>query len=97
VTAQCWYAKNSSLTACQIFPLLIEGSQNKSSGQEQNQMKDSNGWEIVFTYLTKEALKDGYLVKVNSETSKEVGIKFPVYITLAAWICQLKYKFKLLQ
>ena len=48
-------------------------------------MKDDNGWEIVSTYSTKEAVADGYLVKVGSETSKEAGIKFPVYITRAAW------------
>jgi hypothetical protein len=85
VTAQCWYAKNLSLTACQIFPELSEGCQKKSSGQEQNQMKDSNGWEIVSTYSTKEAVDDGYLVKVDSKASKEAGIKFPVYLTRAVW------------
>jgi len=48
-------------------------------------MKDSNGWKIVSTYSTKEAVEDGYLVKVDAEISKEAGIKFPVYLTRAAW------------
>jgi hypothetical protein len=85
VTAQCWYAKNLSLTACQIFPELIGGCHNKSVGQQQNQMKDSNGWKIVSTYSTREALADGFLVKVDSKASEEAGIKFPVYLTRAAW------------
>ena len=41
-------------------------------------MKDDNGWEIVSTYSTKQAVDDGFLVKVDSEASNEVGIKFPV-------------------
>ena len=48
-------------------------------------MKDSNGWEIVSTYSTKQAVDDGFLVKIGSEASKEAGIKFPVYLTCAAW------------
>ena len=48
-------------------------------------MKDNNGWEIVSTYSTREAVADGFLVKVDSEASNEVGIKFPVYLTRAAW------------
>lgn len=48
-------------------------------------MKYSNGWKIVSTYSTKQAVDDGFLVKVDSEASKEAGIKFPVYITRAAW------------
>ncbi|MBW8333995.1 MAG: hypothetical protein K0M40_18380 [Prolixibacteraceae bacterium] len=48
-------------------------------------MKDSNGWEIISTYSTKEAVDGGFLVKVASEASREAGIKFPVYLTRAAW------------
>jgi hypothetical protein len=48
-------------------------------------MKDINGWKIVSTYSTKQAVEDGFLVKVDSEASKEAGIKFPVYITRAVW------------
>ena len=48
-------------------------------------MKDSNGWKIVSTYSTKQAVDDGFLVKVESEASREAGIKFPVYLTRAAW------------
>lgn len=48
-------------------------------------MKDINGWKLVSTYSTKQAVDDGFLVKVDSGASKEAGIKFPVYITRAAW------------
>jgi len=48
-------------------------------------MKDSNGWEIVSTYSTREAVADGFLVKVDSKASEEAGIKFPVYLTCAVW------------
>lgn len=48
-------------------------------------MKDINVWEIVSTYSTKEAVADGFLVKVDTEASKEAGIKFPVYLTRAVW------------
>ena len=48
-------------------------------------MKDSNGWEIISTYSTRQAVEDGFLVKVDSKASEEVGIKFPVYLTRAAW------------
>ena len=48
-------------------------------------MKDSNGWEIVSTYSAKEAVDDGFLIKVDSKASEEAGIKFPVYLTCAAW------------
>jgi len=48
-------------------------------------MKDINGWKIVSMYSTKQAVDDGFLVKVDSGASKEAGIKFPVYITRAAW------------
>ena len=48
-------------------------------------MKDINGWEIVSSYSTKQAVDDGFLVKVDSEASKEAGIKFPVYLTRAVW------------
>ena len=48
-------------------------------------MKDSNEWKIVSTYSTKQAVDDGFLIKVDSEASKEAGIKFPVYLTRSAW------------
>ena len=67
------------------IPELIDGCHNKSARQQQNQMKDSNGWKIVSTYSTKEAVADGFLVKVDSKAAKEASIKFPVYLTRAVW------------
>jgi hypothetical protein len=48
-------------------------------------MKDSNGWKIVSTYSTREAVAEGFMVKVDSKASEESGIKFPVYLTRAVW------------
>ena len=45
-----------------VNPLFFQGRQNMSVGQRQN----DNGWEIVSTYSTKEAVDDGLLVKVDS-------------------------------
>jgi len=43
------------------------------------------GMKIISTYTTKEAVADGYLVKVDQKISKEAGIKYPVYLTRAVW------------
>ena len=48
-------------------------------------MKDSSEWEIVSTYSTREAVADGFLVKVETKASEEASINFPVYLTRAAW------------
>lgn len=48
-------------------------------------MTDENGWEIISTYTTKNAVDDGYLVRVDEKSSKEAGIKFPVYLSRAVW------------
>jgi type I site-specific restriction endonuclease len=48
-------------------------------------MKDSNGWEFFPTYSTREAVDDGFLVKIDLNTSKEVGIKFPVCQISTVW------------
>jgi len=43
------------------------------------------GMKIISTYTTKEAVADGYLVRVADGQSKEAGIKYPVYLTRAVW------------
>jgi hypothetical protein len=35
----------------------------------------------IFSYSTKQAVEDGVLVKIDSVILKEIGIKFPVYLT----------------
>ena len=37
--------------------------------------------DIVFSYTTKEAVKDGFLVKIEGELPSDAGIRFPVYLT----------------
>lgn len=37
--------------------------------------------EIIFSYTTKQAVDDGELIKIDSGILKEIGIKFPVYLT----------------
>ena len=48
-------------------------------------MSDFDDMKIISTYTTKEAVADGYLVRVADGESKEAGIKFPVYLTRAVW------------
>jgi len=48
-------------------------------------MEKSSDWNIISTYTTREAVADGFLVKVEAEASKEAGIKYPVYMTRAVW------------
>ena len=35
----------------------------------------------IYSYTTKQAVDDGVLVKIDSAILKEIGIKFPVYLT----------------
>ncbi len=48
-------------------------------------MEKSSEWNVISTYTTREAVADGFLVKVEAEASKEAGIKYPVYMTRAVW------------
>lgn len=48
-------------------------------------MEKSSEWNVISTYTTREAVSDGFLVKVEAEASKEAGIKYPVYMTRAVW------------
>ena len=49
------------------------------------QMDDFSDWEVIDTYSTKQAVEDGFLVRVDHKISKEAGIKYPVYLTRAVW------------
>jgi hypothetical protein len=42
------------------------------------------GAEVIYAYTRKDALADGVQIDV-SEVAREAGLKFPVYITRAAW------------
>jgi hypothetical protein len=48
-------------------------------------MDDFNDMKIISTYTTKEAVADGFLVRVADGQSKEAGIKYSVYMTKAVW------------
>ena len=48
-------------------------------------MSDFSDWEVIDTYSTKQAVEDGFLVRVDQKISKEAGIKYPVYLTRAVW------------
>lgn len=48
-------------------------------------MSDFSEWEVIDTYSTKQAVEDGFLVRVDPKVSKEAGIKYPVYLTRAVW------------
>ena len=40
-----------------------------------------NDMKVIYSYSTKQAVEDGVLVKIDSPITKEIGIKFPVYLT----------------
>jgi len=42
-------------------------------------MFDKN--DIIYTYTTAQAIQDGIMVLMDSELSKEAGIKYPVVVT----------------
>ena len=48
-------------------------------------MEDFNDMKIISTYTTKEAVEDGFLVRVADGQSKEAEIKYPVYLTRSVW------------
>ncbi len=59
-TAQLWYAKNLSLTACQISP-AIDGCHKKSAGQQRNLMNNSFDIYEMVTNLIIERLEKGVI------------------------------------
>lgn len=42
-------------------------------------------WNIIDVYSRKQAIADGVQVLANPDTTKEAGIKFPVYFTQTAY------------
>lgn len=48
-------------------------------------MSISSEWEVVDVYSTKQAVEDGFLVRIEEKVSKEAGIKYPVYLTRGVW------------
>lgn len=46
-------------------------------------MHDNLFGKVIFTYSTKDAVRDGVLVLVDKKISKEAGFKYPVYLTQA--------------
>jgi hypothetical protein len=41
--------------------------------------------KLIYSYTTKEAVADGTLVSISQETSKEAGIRIPVYLSRAVF------------
>lgn len=48
-------------------------------------MENFEDWNIIDVYSRKQAIADGVQVLANPETTKEAGIKFPVYFTETAY------------
>ena len=48
-------------------------------------MNDPIFGKPIFTYTTKQAVEDGFLIKIDSKILSEVGIKFPVYLTRSVY------------
>lgn len=51
---------------------------------DKNPKNPWDGFEIIHTYTRKQALEDGFQIDV-SETAREAGIRFPVYLTRSVW------------
>ena len=47
--------------------------------------KSFDEWEVISIYSRKEALADGFQVLANPDTTKEAGIKYPVFFTRTAY------------
>ena len=47
--------------------------------------KENQGWEVICTYTTGEAVEDGSLILVDEKICREAAIKFPVYLTQAVY------------
>ena len=47
-------------------------------------MKMDN-WSLISIYTTKQAVADGVLIRVDDSLSQEVGIKYPVYLSLGVF------------
>lgn len=41
--------------------------------------------EIIDSYSRKEAISDGFQVRIPDEVRKEAGIKYPVFVTRTVW------------
>jgi hypothetical protein len=48
-------------------------------------MNDPIFGKPIFTYTTKEAVEDGFLVEIDLKILSEVGIKFPVFLTRSVY------------
>lgn len=54
--------------------------QNKTEEHRQISMNVTE-WKIISSYTRAEAIEDGVQIAIPEETSKEAGIKFPVFFT----------------
>ena len=62
-------------------PLELLPSRSKRAGEPEGPFADA---ELLYAYTRKDALADGVQIDV-SETAREAGLKFPVYLTRAVW------------
>ena len=66
--------------------LIINLAWPEQSGQPLNLKTMSNSqFEIIYTYTTAQAVEDGELILVDTSTSSEAGIRYPVYLTRSVY------------
>jgi len=46
---------------------------------------NNENWKVISVYTTKQAVADGVLIRVDDSRSQEVGIKYPVYLSLGVF------------
>ncbi len=45
--------------------------------------------DVIATYSRRQAIEDGQQVKLDEKLCKEAGFRFPVYMTMAAWMAAI--------
>ena len=53
-------------------------------------MNETMNFEVVASYTRKEAIADGFQVRIPDELRREAGIKYPVFVTRIVWDRYLK-------
>jgi len=53
-------------------------------------MNENMNFEVVASYTRKEAIADGFQIRIPDDIRSEAGIRYPVYVTRIVWDRYLK-------
>jgi len=51
-----------------------------------------DNWSLISIYTTKQAVADGVLIRVNDALSKQMGIRYPVYLSLGVFSSMFRFQ-----